>query len=102
MPPIHEPGAPHPHGPHVARWLFSSEGELSPTQAGELLKQFGEHTIQTGFVELGEHNVVLPERVRAIVRHERAPRGELVLKVELSWLDGTDVVSDLPISSLIS
>jgi hypothetical protein len=106
MPPSHQPHQ-HPHplghrpGPHAARWLHNSEGELDLSQVAALLAGISESVAQHGAVELGDLTVTLPPSVYSIVRHEIAPHGEKVIRVELKWLDDATSAPLSPITALL-
>ena len=100
--PLHQPHELHPPpppGPHH-RWLYSAEGDVSQAQAAELFGRFASSIADSGEVELGEAKVTLPAEMRAVVRHELLPRGELVVKVELMW-NGRTGKSGHPITELL-
>jgi len=106
MPPLHHPHPhPHPHGhrpgPHAARWFHNSEGDLSLSQVAALLSGFADSIGERGGIELGEITVALPASVYSIVRHELAPHGEKVVRVELKWFEESDAAPLSPIAALL-
>jgi hypothetical protein len=100
VPPHRGPHRP-PHRPHEHLWIYSAEGIVSPAQAGEVLARLASEISESGSVELGGEQVMLPEQLRAVVRHEVLPRGEHVVKVELIW-DGPNGNTGHPIAELLN
>jgi hypothetical protein len=92
-------GPVHPPGPHH-RWIYNAEGVVDPQRAGELVSKVGAEILSSGAVELGKKSVGLPDEMRAVVRHEVLPRGELVLKLELIWNEPSDM-AEHPITELL-
>ncbi|HEY3827793.1 MAG TPA: hypothetical protein VGL57_01225 [Solirubrobacteraceae bacterium] len=89
------------HTPPNHRWIYNAEGLVNPTQAGELFARLATSISNSGEVELAEERVTLPDQMRAVVRHEVLPRGELVVKVELIWNSPTDI-ADRSIAELLA
>jgi hypothetical protein len=99
--PHHPPHHGHHPGPHAVRWYHNSEGELNPAQVADLLQRVAEQLAEHGKVSMGNLKVTLPQRVHSVVRHELAPRGETVLKLEFQWFDGPASAEASPIESLL-
>ena len=74
-----------PHHPPHHHWIFSYEGELTLSQAGELLDRVGTQIAEHGTVTFDEHTVSLPAEALMVVRYERGPLGDLVFKSEVIW-----------------
>jgi len=93
---------PHVHrGPHPDQPVYRSDGELTREQVATLLRSLASGLTNLGAVALGDLTLALPALVQGLVRYERPPRGELVLRIEISWLDGSFVRADPPIAELI-
>ncbi|ROS04624.1 hypothetical protein EDC56_0130 [Sinobacterium caligoides] len=78
--------------PHHVEWLFNIHNEeLTSHQIGEYIKSIGSKIQEEGRVNINNNEVVLPnENIELIIRHERAPRGELVFKLEMKWINSTE------------
>jgi hypothetical protein len=87
--------------PHHHDWYFNSEGNLPPYRVAELLRKLADEIFETRGGKLGEVEVVLPEELFAIVRYERLPKGELVVKVEAKWNDSLGDRGQHPISQFL-
>jgi hypothetical protein len=97
QPPHHQPG------PHAARWLINYEGDVTPEQAILLLRRIADSIESKAAIELGELVVPLPPAVESVVRHEIAPRGEKVVKVEFKWADqGSGPADAAPVAALLT
>jgi hypothetical protein len=83
-------------------WIFNSEGYLAPYRAAELFKKLAEDVLENSGGKLSDVDISLPEEVYATVRYERKPKGELVLKAELHWRDGSGGRGQHPISQFLS
>jgi len=93
---------PHVHrGPHPDRRMYRSEGELTRGQVAALLRSLATGLTNLGAVALGDLTLPLPALVQGVVRYERPPRGELVLRIEITWLDGSSARANAPITELI-
>jgi hypothetical protein len=87
--------------PHHNQWLFHSEGNLPPYRVAEVLRKLADEIFETRGGRLGDEDVTLPEELYAIVRYERLPKGELVIKVEAKWNDFGGGRGELPISQFL-
>lgn len=95
---------PLPHerrGPRPERHMYRSEGELTRADVAKLLRGLSGGLSTLGALALGDLTLTLPELVQGVVRYERPPRGELVLRIEVSWLDGQYERADPPIAELL-
>lgn len=106
MPHAHHHG-PHPHhppgGPGPARWIFSAERRARLGEVASILTRFGTELADGGKIELRDDLTVSPpDPCNTVVRFERSPIGELILKIELKWSDGEEAVSEDSLDVLLA
>ena len=70
---------------HLHRWIVNNEKAMPVKKAGQLMEQLSAKLQEFGQFKLNGVPVVLPENCHFVMRHERRPKGELVLKIELVW-----------------
>lgn len=83
-----------PHHPHLAlrhKWMVNSEQTNELADIGEQLIKIGQALKENGELTINDVNIAPQSQPLFIVRYERLPRGELKLKLEIEWEDGTDV-----------
>lgn len=95
------PTGPRPHGPHHHHCIINFEGELTHEELARLLERIAGQLRETDRIELDGHKIAVPDPVYSIVRHERGPRGDLIVKVECKWDDGKPSTSATPIVALL-
>jgi hypothetical protein len=101
-PPLHGPHPhehPRPRGPHAHERIVEFEGEMTHAEINQLLGRLGAQLAQTGCMELGEHKIPFPNPVKTIVLQERGPKGDLIVRLEFKWTDGS--LGPLPIAALL-
>jgi len=76
------PIPPHHHNPEI---FFNDEQERSLAEIGEILQQMGSFLNEKGNLKLDGVKVAPSDPCEFIIRYERAPKGELKFKLELSW-----------------
>jgi amphi-Trp domain-containing protein len=104
--PHHHPHHRHhasPHGkPGPARWFFSAEHTARLAEAATLLSRLGSELANGGAIKLRDDlTVTPPDPCDTVVRFERSPIGELILKIELKWPDGDRVTPEDSLDALI-
>lgn len=83
-------------------WLFSAERRASLAEAANILTRFGVALADRGKIELRDNLTVSPpDPCDTVVRFERSPVGDLILKVELKWPDGEGSPSEDSLDSLL-
>ncbi len=83
-----------PHHPHLAlrhKWMVNSEQTNELADIAEQLIKIGQALKENGELTINDVNIAPQSQPLFIVRYERLPRGELKLKLEIEWEDGTDV-----------
>jgi len=82
-------------------WLFSAERRASLAEAASILARFGAALANGRTIELRDDLVVSPpDPCDTVVRFERSPVGDLILKIELKWPDGEGSPSEDSLDSL--
>jgi len=80
----------HPHHRHRQKWMVNSEQTLELKEIGEQLIKIGQALKENGELTINDVNIVPEQQPHFTVRYERLPRGDLKLKLEIEWEDGTD------------
>lgn len=91
--PKHHPRHPHHHPHHHHhKWFINAEmSDLSPEAVAKYMVGIGEKIASDGKVKVNGEEVSFPPKgLGLVVRYERAPKGELVFKVEMKWEDFHD------------
>ena len=70
---------------HVQRWIVNSEKTMPVKEAGRLMEQLSSKLQDAGPFKLNGVRLALPDDCHFVLRHERRPKGELVLMAELIW-----------------
>ena len=70
---------------HSHRWIVNNEKTMSVKEAGQLVEQLSAKLQESGHFKLNGVPIDLPDNCHFVMRHERRPKGELVLKIELVW-----------------
>ena len=73
---------------HSHRWIVNNEKTMSVKEAGHF--------------KLNGVLINLPKNCHFVMRHERRPKGELVLKSELIWHPEADTQSEISDEFIIS
>lgn len=84
--PHHPP--PPPHDPRPPEWLINDEKQRPLADVAQRLQKIGALLQERGAVRLGDIEVRPMDTVFFVTRYERMPRGELKLKLELTWGEG--------------
>ena len=87
---------------HSHRWIVNNEKTMSVKQAGQLVEQLSEKLQQSGKFKLNGVPVDLPDNCHFVLRHERRPKGELVLKIELVWHPEAETKNEISDEFMIS
>lgn len=90
--PKHHPRHPHHHHSQHPEWYFNIQRyDLTPQKIGELIQNIGEKIKTDGRIRVDDNDVTFPSKnLELIIRHERTPKGELVFKVEIKWINSHD------------
>jgi hypothetical protein len=91
---------PKDHHPH--RWIVNNEKTMPVKEAGKLIEQLSAKLQESGQFKLNGVPIALPENCHFVMRHERRPKGELVLKTELVWHPETDIQGETSDEFMIS
>ena len=70
---------------HSHRWILNSEKTMPVKEAGQLIEQLSTKIKESEPFSLNGVPIALPDNCHFIMRYERRPKGELVLKTELVW-----------------
>ena len=70
---------------HSHHWILNSEKTMPVKEAGQLVEQLSVKLQESGHFKLNGIPINLPESCHFVMRYERRPKGELVLKIELVW-----------------
>ena len=85
----------HSHKGNHHGWLANSERMMPTKDAGSLLARLSEKIRSGGQFKFNNISIEIPDNCHFVMRHERRPNGELVLKTELVWLPySEDQLSD--------
>lgn len=80
----------HRHQGHPEWMLNDERDDRSIADFGKVLEKIGGRLAESGEVKISSHEISPPEYCWTTIRFERKPRGELSLKLELSWDPGED------------
>jgi len=80
----------HPHHRQRQKWMVNSEQTLELKDIGEQLIKIGQALKEKGELTINDVNIIPEQQPHFTVRYERLPRGDLKLKLEIEWEDGTD------------
>ena len=76
-------------------WIANSEQTMTTQEAGKLLSKLSEKVNAGGHFKLNSVSIAMPPQCHFVMRYERRPSGELVLKTEMIWSPHSeDSVSD--------
>jgi len=75
----------HPHKGNQHGWLANSERMMLTKEAGCLLEKLSQKIQSSGRFKFNNISIEMPDNCHFVMRHERRPNGELVLKVEMVW-----------------
>ena len=90
-------------GPSPVRWLFSAERRVKLSEAASILTKLGTALANGGKIALRDDLTVSPpDPCDTVVRFERSPIGELILKIELKWPDGEQAASEDSLDALLA
>ena len=78
---------PRPRGRARHEWYENDERLRSVAEIGEKLQQIGRLLSERGSFTVGRSNVAPSDPSMFKIRLERRPEGELVLKLEIEWLE---------------
>ena len=70
---------------HSHSWIVNSEKTMPVKEAGLLVEHLSAKLQESGQFKLNGALITLPSDCHFVMRHERRPKGELVLKIELVW-----------------
>ena len=70
---------------HHAGWLHNYEDELPLAEGLEIISKIVSALSERGEVRIDKAHVKPPPQAYFIIRYERAPHGELKLKLEIEW-----------------
>lgn len=100
--PRHRHPGPPPGKPGPAHWIFSAERSARLAEAATLLSRLGAELAEGGTVALRDDLTVSPpDPCDIVLRFERSPIGDLILKIELKWPDGDEVASEDSFDALL-
>lgn len=75
----------HQDKPKHHAWLANSEKIITTKEAGEILCKLSEKITAGGHFKLNSVSINMPNQCHFVMRYERRPAGELVLKTEMIW-----------------
>lgn len=75
----------HPHHHAEPTWWLNLEREQTVAAFGDMLEKIARKLQEKGSVTIQGHEIRPPQECLTVVRYERAPRGEIRLKIELEW-----------------
>ncbi|NQV17469.1 MAG: hypothetical protein HQ534_02875 [Armatimonadetes bacterium] len=76
----------HPHHhPRPPEWIVSEEKIRSVKEIGEIISQIGQKLEDKLEVSLSGHKVKPASNSTFILRYERTPHNDFVLKIEVKW-----------------
>ena len=80
----------HRHGHHHHGWIVNSEKSMPTEQAAKLMAKLSEKVQESREFKLNGVPIKMPESCHFVMRYERRPKGELVLKAEMIWYPDED------------
>lgn len=87
--PKHPPKHAH-HG-----WIVNNEKTMSLEAAAQLMTKLAAKVEAGGHFKLNDVVVKMPAECHFVMRYERRPKGELVLKTEMIWYPQDDSTSSV-------
>ncbi len=75
----------HKKGHHNHGWIVNSEDSMPVEQAAKLMAKLATKIEETRVFKLNGTAIQLPVNCHFVMRYERRPKGELVLKTEIVW-----------------
>jgi hypothetical protein len=78
------------HGRHHHGWIVNSEKSMPTEQAAQLVEMLAGKIQESRHFKLNGVTVEMPENCHFVMRYERRPKGELVLKTEMVWYPEED------------
>ena len=89
----HPPPPPGHHPPPPPEWLINEEKTKSLAEIAERLQLIGRLLSDRGTLKLEGYEIEPSDPSWSVLRLERLPRGELSLKIEVTWTPGQQGVS---------
>lgn len=90
----------HKHRHHG--WIVNNEKTMPIEQAAQLMTALAAKVEAGGHFKLNDVAVKLPPECHFVMRYERRPKGELVLKTELVWFPQGDAMGSVEDAFAIS
>ena len=74
---------PQPHRP--PEWIVSQEKLRKVKEIGKIISQIGQKLAEKSEVTLSGHRIKPAEESTFILRYERSPHNDFILKIEVKW-----------------